>query len=262
MSNLYVVATPLGNLEDISKRALRILSEVDLILAEDTRNTKNLLNHFQISAPVISYHQHSKLNRVRDILAHLKKGHNIALVSDAGTPGISDPGGQLVETVIKELGKDIRIQPIPGPSAITTIASVCGFPMDRFVFLGFPPIKNKRQKYFTELLSYPYPVIFYESPYRILKTLNELLAISKSRNLEISSQPLVISKSRNLEISSQPLVISKSRNLEISVVVGRELTKKFETIYRGAIDEVIEQIKKDASGEKPRGEFVIAIHQQ
>ena len=119
--------------------------------------------------------------------------------------------------------------------------------MDRFVFLGFPPIKNKRQKYFTELLSYPYTVIFYESPYRILKTLNELLAISKSRNLEISSQPLVI---------------SKSRNLEISVVVGRELTKKFETIYRGAIDEVIEQIKKDASGEKPRGEFVIAIHQQ
>jgi len=234
MPILYVVATPIGNLGDISQRALDILGQVDVILAEDTRTTKNLLAHFGIQKPIISYHQHSKVSKINEILAMLQDGKNLALVSDAGTPGISDPGNKLVDEINKFIalseakGGYIDISPIPGPSAITALASVCGFSMDKFLFLGFPPAKNKRKKFFEEVVSSKYPVIFYESPYRILKTLNELLAMSSSRNIKISC------------------------------VAGRELTKKFETIYRGSIDEVIEKIKNDPV----KGEFVVAISSQ
>ena len=230
MSVLYVIATPIGNLDDISKRALDTLKSVDYILCEDTRVSQKMLARFGIKKPLIAYHQHSKLSKINEILELLEQGKNLALISDAGTPGISDPGGKLVKEVVEWLSDKVEIVPIPGPSAITAIASVCGFAMDKFLFLGFPPQKNKRKKFFEEVAASKYPVIFYESPYRILKTLNELLAISSSRNIEIS------------------------------LVVGRELTKKFETIYRGAIDEVIEQIKKDAPGGSPKGEFVVAIN--
>ncbi len=231
MANFYVVATPIGNLGDISQRALEILKLVDYILCEDTRVSQKMLTRFGIKKPMISYHQHSKISKTNEILAMLQDGKNLALVSDAGTPGISDPGGKLVEEVVKLSRNSPRsalgvcIIPIPGPSAITALASVCGFAMDRFLFLGFPPAKNKRKKFFEEAINSKYPVIFYESPYRILKTLNELL------------------------------VMSKYRNIEISFVVGRELTKKFETIYRGTIDQVIEKIKKDPV----KGEFVVAV---
>ncbi len=229
MGTLYIVSTPIGNLEDLSFRALRVLKEVDLILCEDSRITKKLLNHYQIKTPTLSYHQHSKLQKTEYIISLLKKGKRLALVSDAGTPGISDPGNLLVNEVIKKLGDEVKITSIPGPSAVTTAASISGFPMDKFVFMGFPPTKRKRKKFFEEVLNSKYPVIFYESPYRIIRTLNEL---KEAYNLchGINSRLL-------------------------NVVVFRELTKKFETVYRGKIEKVIKEIEKN----KIKGEFVIVI---
>ena len=220
MAILYVIGSPIGNLEDVSKRALRILSEVDLILCEDTRVTKKLLNHYEIKTPTLSYHQHSKIQKIDYILSLLKQEKNLALISDAGTPGISDPGNKLINLITRP-GRVVKIIPIPGPSAVTAAASVSGFPMDRFLFLGFPPTKRKRKKFFVEVVNSKYPVIFYESPYRIIKTLKELSSLVG--------------------------------NLEI--VVCRELTKKFETIYRGKIEEVIREIEKD----KIKGEFVVIV---
>lgn len=224
MAVLYVVSTPIGNLEDISLRALRILSEVDFILCEDTRVTRKLLEYYGIKTPTISYHQHSKLKKVEYIIQLLSEGRNLALVSDAGTPGISDPGNKLINLAIKQFS-NLSIVPIPGPSAVTAAASVSGFPMDRFVFMGFPPHKKRRKKFLEEVVGSKYPVIFYESPHRIVKTLSEL----------------------------QSLVISHKSS--VNVVVCRELTKKFETIYRGGIKEVIREIQKD----EIRGEFVIIV---
>jgi len=225
MANLYIVATPIGNLEDISLRALRILKEVDLILCEDTRVTKKLLDRYQIKKPLLSYHQHSKLQKIDYIISLLKEGKNLALVSDSGTPGVSDPGNKLVNEVMKWLSDRVKIIPIPGPSALTCAASVSGFPMDKFLFLGFLPKKKKRKEVLKEILESKYPVIFYESPYRILKTLKEL----------------------NLE--------AKTYKLEPKLVVCRELTKKFETIYRGKIEEVIKKIESSPI----KGEFVIVV---
>ena len=221
MATLFIVATPIGNLEDLSMRALRILKEVDFILCEDTRVTKKILNYYQIEKPILSYHQHSRLKKVNYILELLKQGKNLALVSDAGTPGISDPGGKLINFLIKTPGLVIKIVPIPGPSAATAAASISGLPMDKFLFLGFPPAKRKRKKFFQEVIGSKYPVIFYESPYRIIKTLKELSSFIGDRE----------------------------------IVVCREVTKKFETIYRGEIEEVIKEIEKDII----KGEFVIIV---
>jgi len=224
MAILYIVGTPIGNLGDICERALRILSEVDLILCEDTRVTKKLLDYYQIKTPTLSYHRHSKIQKIEYILQLLKEGKNLALVSDAGTPVISDPGNKLIHQILESTGGDpptIQIIPVPGPSALTAAASISGFPMDKFLFLGFPPTKKKRKKFFEEIINSKYPVIFYESPYRIIKTLNEL----------------------------------KMVNDKLSVVVCRELTKKFETIYRGKVEKVISQLEKD----RVKGEFVVII---
>jgi len=227
MPILYIVATPIGNLEDISKRALRILSEVDLILCEDTRVTKKLLDRYQIKTPTLSYHQHSKLKKIDYILEQLGKGKNLALVSDAGTPGISDPGNKLISLTMERYN-DLTIIPVPGPSAVTAAVSVSGLPMDKFIFLGFPPVKKKRKKFFEEIINSKYPVIFYESPYRIIKTLTEL----------------------------------SNMNNKLSVVVCRELTKKFETIYRGKIEEAIKEIENPPAGGKIKGEFVVIVGKQ
>ncbi len=218
MGILYVVATPIGNMEDISNRALRIMSEADLILCEDTRQTQKLLNRYEIKKPSLSYHQHSKLKKVEDIIKMLEDGKVLVLVSDAGTPGISDPGNFLISKIV-EGQKDIQIIPIPGPSALVTAASISGFLMDRFSFLGFPPVKKKRNKFFEEVAELKHPVIFYESPYRIMKTLAEL---------------------------------PEDRD----IVVCRELTKKFETIYRGTAGKVAELIGKSG----PKGEFVVVLN--
>ncbi|MBL7150072.1 MAG: 16S rRNA (cytidine(1402)-2'-O)-methyltransferase [Candidatus Pacebacteria bacterium] len=227
MSALYIIGTPIGNLEDLSFRALRILKEVDLILCEDTRVTKKLLDNYGIKAQALSYHQHSKLKKVEEIIQLLKEGKNLALVSDAGTPGISDPGNKLVEEVINRLRDEVKVIPIPGPSAVTAAASISGFPMDKFIFMGFPPTKRKRKKFFEEMINSKYPVIFYESPYRIMKTLKELSSFVGDRE----------------------------------IVVCRELTKKFETTYRGTIKEVIEKINPLAGG-KIKGEFVAIVERK
>jgi len=235
MPNLFIVATPIGNLEDLTFRALKILKEVDLILCEDTRVTKKLLAHYGIETPTLSYHQHSKLEKINYILELLKQGKNLVLVSDAGTPGISDPGNKLIAKILElsqsarsyALCQKVRIIPVPGPSAVTCAASISGFPMDKFLFLGFPPTKRKREKFFREVINSKYPVIFYESPYRIIKSL------------------------RDLRETDAKLNAKQTRN----IVVCRELTKKFETIYRGKIDEVIEKIEKD----KIKGEFVVIV---
>ncbi len=224
MAKLYIVATPIGNLQDITLRALNVLKKVDLILCEDTRQSKKLLDHYQIKKPLLSYHQHSKIKRINQIIEFLKKGKNLALISDAGTPGISDPGNELIKKVLERVSENVEIVPIPGPSALITCASISGFPMDRFLFLGFPPKKKKRKKFFQNLINCQYPVIFYESPYRIKKTLKEIFFLLKGKPKK--------------------------------VVVCKELTKKFEKIFRGDIEKVIKEIEK----EKLKGEFVIILN--
>ena len=144
---LYILATPIGNLADITLRALEILRSVDFILCEDTRVTKKLLEHYKTDKPLISYHQHSKLQKMEEIKKMLEQGKNLALVSDAGTPGISDPGGLLIEYIHEKL-PETKIVPIPGASAVAAALSICGFPADKFIFLGFPPNKKGRQNFF------------------------------------------------------------------------------------------------------------------
>lgn len=227
MSTLYIVATPIGNLEDITLRAIRILKEADYILCEDTRVTSKLLNRYDIKKSLLSYHKHSKQNKIDEILELLKKEKNLALVSDAGTPGISDPGNELVAEVLKSsLGT--KIVPIPGPSAATTLASIAGIEMNSFAFFGFPPHKKGRQTFFKKVLESDVPVIFYESSHRILKSLNQLKDIFTNYKLQIINYQLVI---------------------------GRELTKQFESVYRGDIGSVLDQLMKD----KIKGEFVVVI---
>lgn len=217
---LYIVATPIGNLDDITLRALETLKTVDVILCEDTRVTKNLLNHYKIVKPLLSYHHHSDARRINEIKDLLEQGKNLALVTDAGTPGISDPGNELIQKLIQS-NKDLVISSIPGPSAVIAALSVSGFPTDKFLFLGFPPHKNKRQKFFKQVGESQYTVVFYESGHRIAKCLAELKEI--------------------LDPGRQ-------------IVIGREITKKFETIYRGTIDDMINQKIEE------RGEFVVVIN--
>ncbi len=238
MSTLYVVATPIGNLEDLTFRALRILKEVDFILCEDTRTTKKLLEHYGIKTQTLSYHQHSRLQKIEYIVQLLERGKNLALVSDAGTPGISDPGNKLISQIVENL-ENVKIIPIPGASAGITAASISGFPTDKFVFLGFPPAKKKRKKFFEEVLNSKYPVIFYESPYRIVKTLNEL--------------GIVVAEAR-----SHLSLRLCSADKELRIVVCRELTKKFETVYRGKIEKVVGEIEKDMI----KGEFVVIVKKE
>lgn len=218
MGTLFVVATPIGNLKDITSRALEILQNVNLIACEDTRVTKILLNHYQIDTNCISYHQHSNHGKIDFLIERLKAGEDIALVTDAGTPGISDPGGLLAQAAWRE---GIKVEPIPGASAITAALSISGLPTDRFLFLGFLPQKKGRQTILKEIVDSKITVVFYESVYRIIKALEQLVEL----------------------------------NLDREVVVCRELTKKFETINRGMPKEVLEKVKADQN----KGEFVVII---
>ena len=219
---LYIVSTPIGNLEDITLRAISALNNSDIILAEDTRITRILLSRYGIDKPMISYHQHSKVGKIKEVIAFLKERKIVSLVSDAGTPGINDPGNFLIQEILKEL-PDVRITPIPGPNAAITALSVSGFPADKFTFLGFPPHKKGRQTFFRNIGEREETVVFYESKHRILKALQELKELSN--------------------IGERP------------IIVARELTKQFETIYRGTADEILEQLSKI----KILGEFVIVI---
>jgi len=216
----YIVATPIGNLKDITLRALAILKEVDLILAEDTRVTKKLLIHYDIDRPIMSYHQHSSEEKKLHIFSEILRGKNIALVSDAGTPGISDPGNELIDFILERNAR-IQIVPIPGASAIITTLSVSGFRADKFIFLGFLP-KKKRKKLFEWIKLGKIAFAFYESPNRILKTLDVLIEhFGENRR----------------------------------VFIARELTKLYEALYRGTLKEV----KKTLGKEKIRGEIVVIV---
>lgn len=242
---LYIVGTPIGNLEDISLRALRILGEVDFILCEDTRMTKRLLSHYKINTPTISYHQHSDLNKVNYILNLLERGKDLALVSDAGTPGISDPGGKLVQAVLEKFGIEtsnasVRIESVPGPSAVTAALSISGLPTDKFIFMGFPPHKKGRQTFLQKIIDSEFPVVVYESKYRIIKFLEEL----KEKAKEVK-EGLRREEGRKGKINLQ------------SVVVCRELSKMHETIYRGKIEGIITKIKENKNDQK--GEFVVIV---
>ena len=215
---LYIVATPIGNLDDISLRALQTLKNVDIIYAEDTRKTSILLNHYDIVNITNSYHQHSKDIKKNKILKHLIDGENVALVTDAGTPGISDPGNELINYLL-EKEPTIKVIPIPGPSALTASLSVSGFRADKFVFIGFLP-KKKRTKLFKWLKEGRMTFAFYESPKRLLKTLE---------------------------------VLKEHFNGDTRVVIARELTKMHETVYRGSISEVQKVLGK------PKGEVVVIV---
>lgn len=217
---LYILSTPIGNLEDISLRALRVLKEVDFIICEDTRVTSKLLSRYEIKKPLVSYFQHSKMQKVEDITKRLESGKNAALVTDAGTPGISDPGGKFIECASERV-LNLQIVSVPGPSAVTAALSISGLPADKFLFLGFPPHKKGRQKYWKRVAESEETVVFYESCHRILKSLNELSSFIKDRPL----------------------------------VVCRELTKMYESVYRGTIDQVIEKVQKDPV----KGEYVVVV---
>jgi len=218
---LYILATPIGNLEDITLRALCVLKEVDLIACEDTRVTKKMLNHYEIQTSLISYFQHSKPTKINYLVRELLSGKNIALVTDAGTPGISDPGNILVSEAAKN---DIKILPIPGVSALTAMISISGVNMQKFTFLAFPPHKKGRETFFKEVSSSEIPIVYYDSPHRVIK------------NLE-------------LFLSLKP---------EARVIVGRELTKIFEEVVRGTVAEVLEYFFQNK--DKVKGEFVIIVY--
>ncbi len=217
---LYIVSTPIGNLEDISQRALRVLGEVDLIACEDTRHTRKLLTHYGINTPTISYHEHNERERAAKLLARLQEGSGIAIVSDAGTPGINDPGFRLVRLAIKN---GLPVIPVPGPSALITALVSSGLPTDEFFFGGFLPAKtNARRSRLAELRSLPATLIFYEAPHRIAAALKDAHEILGQRE----------------------------------AVVARELTKMHEEFVRGPLSELAESF---AGGEKVRGEIVLMI---
>jgi 16S rRNA (cytidine1402-2'-O)-methyltransferase len=222
-------------MEDITLRALRILSESDFVLCEDTRVTKKLLSYYNIQANTFSYHQHSGVKKVDHIIDLLKQGKNLALVSDAGTPGISDPGGKLIEAVARELGSEVEIEAIPGPSAVIAALSVSGMPTDKFLFLGYPPHKKGRQKFIYSILASDYTVAVYESKHRIRRFLEEI------------------------EQAKEVVEKRSDQDIIVNMVVCRELTKMHETVYRGNIGEVKKQIVGGGEGAK-KGEFVIIMN--
>ncbi len=215
---LYLVATPIGNLDDITYRAVKVLGSVDLVAAEDTRKTKILLDHYAINKPMMSYYSYNEKARAPQLIEKLLAGQTIALVSDAGTPGISDPAFHIVQQALEN---GILIIPIPGPSAFISALIVSGLPTDRFIFEGFLPLKKGRKTKFESMKLESRTIILYESPHRILKTVNDIQSYFGNRN----------------------------------VVVARELTKKFEEIVRGPVQFVLSELGK----KEPRGEYVVII---
>lgn len=223
IGTLYIVATPIGNMEDITIRALRILKEVDYILCEDTRTTQNLLNKYEIKTKTMSYHAHSTDGKESTIINLIKGGKNLALVSDAGTPCISDPGVMLVSNLRKEFGLDAKVSPIPGPSALISALSASGISSAEFTFLGFLPHKKGRVKIFNEIKESDKVIVFYESTHRILKTL-----------------------------SSLDTYLPKSQ-----IMIAREITKQFEEFVKGTPGELLNYLNNNKV--KQKGEFVVIV---
>ena len=219
MSKLFVVPTPIGNLGDITLRSIEVLKSVDIILAEDTRTSSKLLKHYDIDTPVESFHMHNEHKKLESIINKLRSDSEIALISDAGTPGISDPGFLLVRECINN---EVEVECLPGPTAFVPALLSSGLPCDRFSFEGFLPVKKGRTKRLKELSTETKTMVFYESPHRILKTLNDL-----SNYFDVESQ----------------------------ISVSRELTKLYEETFRGTIKESVEHFEKN----KTKGEFVIVL---
>ena len=219
-SKLYIVSTPIGNLEDITLRALNILKQVDLIACEDTRTTRKLLSRYQIQKPLTSYHEHNEIEKAKDLLSMLQGGKSIALVTDAGTPGVSDPGYRIVK-LASENG--VQIFSVPGPSAAIAALSISGLPTSGFTFLGFPPKQKKRLiEYLERIKDYPETLIFYESPRRVIKTLESMAEVFGERNASL----------------------------------GREITKMYEETLRGTLSEIVTTLK---SRDNLKGEFTLVI---
>lgn len=217
---LYLVSTPIGNLEDITHRAVRLLGEVDIIACEDTRHTRKLLNHYGIETKTVSYHEHNERQRAEELLDLLRSGSNIAIVSDAGTPGISDPGFRVVQAAIKQ---ELRVVPLPGPTALITALIASGLATDEFFFGGFLPARSgQRRARLADVASIPATLIFYEAPHRIAATLKDARDVLGERK----------------------------------AVVARELTKIHEEISRGCLSELVERF---SSSESARGEIVLMI---
>ena len=215
---LYIVSTPIGNLQDITYRAVETLSAVSLIAAEDTRHSKKLLHHYGIKKPLISYYEHNRSTRIPQIIKHINNGKDVAVISDAGTPGISDPAYKLTRAAISA---NIRVETIPGPSAVLAGLIASGLPSDRFLFEGFLPPKKGRKKRLTALQDEQATIVFYESPRRLKRTLKDILDI----------------------IGDRPAVVT------------RELTKMNEEIIRGTVSELYSYFSKNG----PRGEIVLII---
>lgn len=216
---LYIVATPIGNLEDITLRALNTLKKVDIIACEDTRHSQILLKRYEIEKKLLSYHSHSGQTKVEKLINAMKDGQEVALISDAGTPGISDPAYTLIKAALQE---GIKIEPIPGPTAFLTALVASGLPMNQFTYLGFIPTKKGRQTLLKSLADEKRTVVFYESPHRIQKTLSQLEEFTGG---------------------------------ERRLVIGRELTKIHEEFIRGTVTEV----KESYAERTPKGEFVVVL---
>jgi len=222
MAKIYVVGTPIGNLSDMTPRAIQTLREVDFILCEDTRVTQKLLSHFEIKNKTLSFHKFSEDNKYQKIFDLLEEGKNLALVSDAGTPAISDPGAYLIKEIREKL-PEVEIITIPGPSALAAAISIAGLESEKFVFIGFPPHKKGRKTFFEEVTSYKIPVVFYESKHRILKALESLNEVVPERK----------------------------------IFLAKELTKFNEKYFTGTAKEIIEKLKTDENLLK--GEFVVIV---
>lgn len=216
---LYIVSTPIGNLDDITLRALDTLKRVDFIACEDTEHSLKLLNHYGIKKPLISYWSEKEKVRAEEIIQKIKAGHNVAVITDAGTPGISDPGAVVIKRAIEE---DIEIIPVPGPTALITALSISGLPTEEFTFIGFLPVKqSQRRKKLLELSTEKRTLVFYEAPHRILQTLDDMLEVFGNRR----------------------------------VCIARELTKMFEEVLRGSLEEILDKLENA----KIAGEYVIVV---
>ncbi len=220
LGTLFIVATPIGNLGDMTLRALETLKAVDAILCEDTRVTSRLLAHYEIKRPLVSCHEHTDDSKLKQLIERLEQGESLAFVSDAGTPGLSDPGNKLVSLALES---DIAVVPIPGVSALATLVSVAGIDMREFVFLGFPPHKKGRETFFRKVAATEMPVMYYESPHRVLKNLELLASFASGKR----------------------------------IIIGRELTKLFEEMVRGTIEETLAYFSEHP--EKVKGEFVVIV---
>ena len=220
LGTLFIVATPIGNLGDMTLRALETLKAVDAILCEDTRVTSRLLAHYEIKRPLVSCHEHTDDSKLKQLIERLEQGESLAFVSDAGTPGLSDPGNKLVSLALES---DIAVVPIPGVSALATLVSVAGIDMREFAFLGFPPHKKGRETFFRKVAATEMPVMYYESPHRVLKNLELLASFASGKR----------------------------------VIIGRELTKLFEEIVRGTMEEALVYFGEHP--EKVKGEFVVIV---